>query len=54
LKAVFEYGEQENEAIRIERFIKKQKSRRFIETIAKADRLNGELAQLVSVPHLRD
>ncbi len=54
LKAVFEV-ENESKAIQIERFIKRQKSRKFIERICTED-FNGTgiLAQLVRVPHLRE
>jgi len=54
LKAVFACGEIEAEAIRLERFIKKQKSRKLIERIIGGEVLTGILAQLVSVPHVRD
>jgi putative endonuclease len=54
LSAVFECGDSEKEAIKIERFIKKQKSRRFIEKMLKTEKFEGMLAQLVRVPHVRD
>jgi len=45
-------GESRSEAIRLERFMKKQKSRRYIETLIKS---NVEtLAQLIRVPTCRD
>jgi putative endonuclease len=54
LNAVFEV-ENESKAIQIERFIKRQKSRKFIERICTEDfKGTGILAQLVRVPHLRD
>ena len=55
LAAVFECGLEENEAIRLERFIKKQKSRKLIELLINP-RFTPEdsLAQLVRVPHVRD
>ncbi len=55
LAAVFECGSEEKEAIRLERFIKKQKSRRLIELLIKSRFVpTGELAQLVRVPDVRD
>jgi len=54
LKAVFECGAERKEAMALERFIKRQKSRSLIEKIIIADRLEGKLAQLVRVPKLRD
>ena len=50
LKAVFECGPVEKEAIRIERFIKKQKSRKFLEQLANSNFTpSGFLAQLVRI-----
>ena len=54
IKAVFSCGAIVADAIRIERFIKKQKSRKLIETIIEGKQLTGILAQLVRVPHVRD
>lgn len=54
LKAAFEAGEDEGKAIIVEKFIKKQKSRSLIEALVRGEKLHGELAQLVRVPHLRD
>lgn len=55
LTAVFECSAHENEAIKIERFIKKQKSRNLIEQLINPSfSPNGALAQLVKVPHMRD
>jgi len=54
LKAVFSCSEVEAEAIRIERFIKKQKSKNLIERMIEGDVLHGPLAQLVRVPQVRD
>ncbi len=51
IKAVFSCGNKEKEALRVERFIKKQKSRKLIEQLS--DPLfapNAALAQLVRVP----
>jgi len=52
--ALFECGATRAEALTIERLIKKQKSRTLIEKLVNNGNLNGELAQLVRVPHLRD
>ena len=54
LKAVFSCGEIEAKALKIERFIKKQKSRGLLEKLVKGGELTGILAQLVRVPHVRD
>jgi len=55
LAALFECGPEEKEAISIERFIKKQKSRKLIELLINPDFTPvGQLAQLVRVPHMRD
>ena len=54
LKAVFICGETEGEAVRLERFIKKQKSRKLIEQVINGTVLNGVLAQLVRVAYVRD
>jgi putative endonuclease len=54
MAAVFEVGPVESEAVRIERFIKKQKSRKLIEAVISGRELQGILAQLVRVPHVRD
>ena len=54
LKAVFQIGVDEDEAIRLERFLKRQKSHRLIEKlIDPAFQPNGQLAQLV-IPYVRD
>jgi len=54
IKSVFEV-ENESVAIKIERFIKKQKSRNFIERLCQEDFVGENiLAQLVRVPHVRD
>jgi len=53
--AVFEAGQTRAEALAIERFIKKQKSRILIEQLIQPDFVpTGKLAQLVRVPHVRD
>ena len=54
MKAIYECGEIEAVVIEIERFIKKQKSRKLIQTLIEGRTLNGILAQLVKVPHMRD
>ncbi len=55
LAAVFEVSNKEGEAVKIERFIKQQKSRRLIERLCDVNFVpTGVLAQLVRVPHLRD
>jgi putative endonuclease len=55
LKAVFEAGKTRGEAEKIEKFIKKQKSRNLIVKLSQPDFIpNGKLAQLVRVPHVRD
>ena len=55
LVAVFLVGTDESTAMRMERFIKKQKNRRLIEKLVDPEfMLLGELSQLVRVPHLRD
>ncbi|MBI3136569.1 MAG: GIY-YIG nuclease family protein [Bacteroidetes bacterium] len=55
LVAVFEVSQSRADALRIERFIKRQKSRQFILRLLAHDFLpSGKLAQLVRVPHLRD
>jgi putative endonuclease len=54
LKTVFSL-ENKTEAIRIERFIKKQKSRTLIERMCQDDFIGTDnLVQLVRVPHVRD
>jgi len=53
--AHFEASTDKNMAIQIERFIKKQKSRKFIEMLCdEKTQLSGILAQLVRVPNIRD
>jgi putative endonuclease len=49
LCAVFSCDDR-SQAVKIERLIKKQKSRRFIERLIKSDKLTGEYAHLVRVP----
>jgi putative endonuclease len=52
LKAVFECGQDEAVAMKIEKFIKKQKSRALIEKVISCVQLTGPLAQLVRVPNI--
>jgi putative endonuclease len=55
LKAAFECGNDRSFAMKIEKFIKKQKSRLFIEQLLDENFIpRGILAQLVRVPKLRD
>ena len=55
LKAVFYAGNQRSTAEKVERFLKKQKSRNLIKKLIDPHfQPNGILAQLVRVPHLRD
>ncbi len=55
IAAVFECGTDEKLAIKLERFIKKQKSRKLIELLVNPFFIpSGELAQLVRVPDVRD
>jgi putative endonuclease len=55
LEAVFLIGNFEKEAIKIERFLKKQKSLTLLKKLIDPSySLSGVLAQLVRVPHVRD
>ena len=55
IKAIFEGGNSSSEAMRMERFIKKQKSRKLIENLRNPDFIpRGELAGLIRVPDVRD
>ena len=55
IAALFEAGESLGEVMKMERFIKKQKNRQFIELLIKDNFIpNSSLAQLVRVPKLRD
>jgi putative endonuclease len=53
MEAVFAAGEIEGEAMKIESFIKKQKSRKLIQRIIEGEDFKGPLAQLVRVPFVR-
>ncbi|HCN84806.1 MAG TPA: hypothetical protein DIT07_14485, partial [Sphingobacteriaceae bacterium] len=50
LKAVYSCGADESLAVRIERFVKKQKSRKLIEKLIVGTVFTGILTQLVRVP----
>lgn len=52
--AVFYCGDTLSEALKIEKFIKKQKSRKFIEVLISSDQFSGILSQLVRVQKFRD
>ena len=55
IAALFEVGESRGEAMKIERFIKKQRSREFVKLLCNKDYIpKSSLAQLVRVPQLRD
>ena len=55
LKACFKCGNEEKIAIKLERFIKKQKSQKLIQQMCNPlCRLRGILAPLVRVPDIRD
>jgi len=54
LIAVFTASEDMATAMKIERFIKKQKSRAFIEKICSLAIVDLPMAQLVKVPQMRD
>jgi len=55
LVTYFNCGSEESAAIKIERFIKKQKSRILIKQLCDPTFIpEGILAQLVRVPHVRD
>jgi putative endonuclease len=55
MKALFECGILESQALIIERFIKKQKSRKLIELLCNPSFIPvGKLTLLVRVPHVRD
>jgi putative endonuclease len=54
LEAVYFTGNKEAEAMKIEKFIKKQKSRKLLEKLILGGDFFGILAQLVRVPYVRD
>ena len=55
LVAVFEASDERGEAMKLEKFIKKQKTKKLIEKLINPSFvLTGILARLVRVPHVRD
>ena len=55
ISAIFSVGENKSEAISIERWLKKQKSKTLIKKLIDPNcELEGRLTQLVRVPFLRD
>ncbi len=55
MKALFECGISQSKALSIERFIKKQKSRKLIDLLCNPNFIpDGKLTQLLRVPHMRD
>ncbi len=55
LKAVFEVTDRKGDADKIEKFIKRQKSRKLIQRLIDPGFIPSDaLAQLVRVPHVRD
>jgi putative endonuclease len=55
LRAVFYISEVKGDADKLEKLIKRQKSRRLIEMLVDPDFIpSDKLAQLVRVPHVRD
>lgn len=55
LSVVFFVSENKSETLKVERYIKKQKSRKLIEKLVHPEfKPDGFLAQLVRVPHLLD
>ncbi|MBX2931669.1 MAG: GIY-YIG nuclease family protein [Chitinophagaceae bacterium] len=55
IKAIFECSTNEAEAMHIEKFIKKQKSRKLLEQLCNPDFVPiNHLARLVRVPYIRD
>ena len=55
MKATFEVSENKGDADKIEKFLKKQKSRNLIIKLIDPTFVpSGKLAQLVRVPHVRD
>ena len=54
LKAVYSCGLDEATAVQIERFIKRQKSKKFIERLIEGQGFTGILSQLIRVPYERD
>jgi len=49
LKAAFECGNSESTAVRVEKFLKRQKSRRLLERMISGEKLTGILSPLIIV-----
>jgi putative endonuclease len=55
LKAVFQVSENRGDALLIEKFIKRQKSKKLLLKLIEPEFIpTGDLAQLVRVPYVRD
>lgn len=54
LKAVYQCSDKKTLVIKIERFIKKQKSKKLIQSLIEGRTLTGILVQLVRVQHVPD
>ena len=55
IKSIFGPFENRSEAMNLEKFIKKQKSKSLLEKLIDPEfKPSGKLAQLVRVPHVRD
>ena len=55
LKAVFQVSENRSDVLLIEKFIKRQKSKKLLLKLIEPDFVpTGDLAQLVRVPYVRD
>jgi putative endonuclease len=55
LKAVFQVSENRGDALLIEKFIKRQKSKKLLLKLIEPEFIpSGDLAQLVRVPYVRD
>ncbi|MEQ8362847.1 MAG: GIY-YIG nuclease family protein [Cyclobacteriaceae bacterium] len=55
LATIFACSELESKAVKTEKFIKKQKSRKLLEKLCQADFVpSRQLGHLVRVPHVRD
>jgi len=52
--AIFQCSDDRAMAVKIEKFIKRQKSKTFIQKMINAEKLEGVLSQLIKVPHVRD
>lgn len=54
IAAVFECSDIEGEAVKMERWIKRQKSRSLIERMVQGNELTGKLAQLTRITYVRN